>query len=102
MRAFQAWLQTSNSRPVFSKGNCNRNLHFIYAWSEIEIVSQFTYLGIVFSCRGSFKYMFELLNGQATKAIFKLKSYLSKFVDISIKHCLDLFDKLILLAVAQW
>ena len=35
------------------------------------------------------------LAGKALEAIFKMTKYLYKFIDISIKHRLDLFDKLI-------
>ena len=38
----------------------------------------------------------ETLSGQASKAIFKLKSYVNKFTDFSVLHMLGLFDKLIL------
>ena len=36
------------------------------------------------------------LSGQAQKAFFKLNSYLYNFADISPKHVLDLFDKLVI------
>ena len=45
---------------------------------------------------GSFYQTFETLSGQALKAIFKLKSYLYKFTNITAEHKLNLFDKLIL------
>ena len=35
------------------------------------------------------------MSGQALKAIFKLNQYLYKFTDISPRHILDLYDKLI-------
>ena len=35
------------------------------------------------------------LAGQALKAIFKLNKYLYKFTAISVKHKLELFDKLV-------
>ena len=37
-----------------------------------------------------------MLSGQALKAIFKMNKYLYKFTDLSPKHTLELFDKLIL------
>jgi len=59
-------------------------------------VSKFTYLGIVFTTGGSFNTTFEMLAGQALKAIFKLRSNLLTFPGITIQHKLDVFDKLIL------
>ena len=77
-------------------GRVNRNIRFIYKGHVLEIVSKFTYLGIVFTTGGSFNTTFEMLAGQALKAIFKLKSNLFKFPGITIQRKLDLFDKLIL------
>ena len=37
-----------------------------------------------------------MLAGQALKAIYKVKSNLLKFPEITVQHKLDLFDKLIL------
>ena len=65
---------------VFRKGGIlPRNLKFNYNGSELEIVSSFSYLGIVFSTGGSFSNAQATLAGQAQKAIFKLNSYLYKF-----------------------
>ena len=50
----------------------------------------FSYLGIVFTSGGSFS-----LARQAQKAILKLYCYLIKFTDVTPKHTLDLFDKLV-------
>ena len=61
----------------------------------IEIVNKFVYLGISFSTGGCFNETHKTLSGQALKAIFQLNQYLYKFTDISPKHTLELFDKLI-------
>jgi len=53
-------------------------LKFYYNNTEVEIVSIFTCLGIVFTTLGSFKQTFDSLHGQALKPIFKLKSVLNK------------------------
>ena len=58
-------------------------------------MSQFTYLGIVFTIGVSVKQTFDYLHGQALKSIFKLKHVLNKFPCITVSHKLDLFDKLI-------
>ena len=51
--------------------------------------------GITFSTGGSFNETHKTLSAQALKAIFKLNQYLFNFTDISPKHTLELFDKLI-------
>lgn len=82
---------------VFRKGGrLARNLRFMYGDNEIEIVTEFAYLGITLSPSGSFYRTFETLSGQAIKAIFKLQSYLYKFTTVTVEHKLSLFDKLIL------
>ena len=58
---------------------------------KIEIVKNFTYLGIVFSTGGSFSEAQSALSGQALKAIFQMNKYLHKFTYLSVQHRLDLF-----------
>ena len=55
-----------------------------------------SYLGVVFSSGGSFNITEGTLAGKAQKAIFKLNKYLYNFLSVSVKHRLDLLDKLIL------
>jgi hypothetical protein len=82
---------------IFKKsGRIRQNIQFMYDNKIIEIVSKFTYLGIVFTSGGAFGETTEALCGQAQKAIFKLNSYLYKYPGIKISHSLELFDKLIL------
>ena len=81
---------------MFVKGGIlPRNLRFFYNNQEIEIVRSFSYLGIVFTPGGSFSNAQTTLAGQAQKAVFKLNSYLYKFADLTPRHVLDLFDKLV-------
>ena len=81
---------------IFRKGGVlPGNLAFTYNGIPLEIVSQFKYLGIVFTPGGSFSEAQTTLAGQAQKAIFKLNKYLYKFTYITPKHKLELFDKLI-------
>ena len=49
----------------------------------------------VFTTTGPFNEAQKTLAGQALKAIFTMNKYLHKFTYISVKHKLDLFDKLI-------
>jgi hypothetical protein len=81
---------------IFRKGGrLQSNISFSYNGNPVEIVSKFTYLGIVFTTGGSFSEAQSTLAGQATKAIFRMNKYLFKFTDISVKHRLELFDKLV-------
>ena len=81
---------------IYRKGGLlPRNLRVFYNDTELEIVSSFSYLGIVFTSGGSFSLAQKTLARQAQKAIFKLNCYLIKFTDFSPKHTLDLFDKLV-------
>ena len=82
---------------VFRKGGIlPQRLNFYYNGETLEIVSRFKYLGVVFTCGGSFADAQSTLSGQAQKAIFTLSKYLHKFTFIPPKHKLDLFDKMIL------
>ena len=82
---------------VFRKGGIlPKRLTFYYNGETLEIVSRFKYLGVVFTCGGSFADAQSTLSGQAQKAIFTLSKYLHKFTFIPPKHKLDLFDKMIL------
>ena len=82
---------------LFRKGGTiAKSLKFHYEGNEIDIVSSFPYLGIVFTPGGSFSQAQVTLAGQAQKFVFKLKSYLYKLLaDLTPKHVLELFDKLV-------
>ena len=81
---------------VFRRGGfLSQNLKFYYNETEIAIVNTFSYLGIVFSTGGLFSACQRKLSGQALKAVYKLNSYLYNFTNISIRHRLELFDKLV-------
>jgi hypothetical protein len=97
----ERWKLTVNTSKtkimIFKKGGrTSRGLRFSYNNAELDIVSEFSYLGIIFSSGGSFSKTHDALAGQALKALFKLKSYLYKFTNVSVSHMLELFDKLIL------
>jgi hypothetical protein len=80
---------------VFGKGRLPNNLRFTYGGQPLEIVNKFCYLGIVFTRGGSFVEAQNTLDGQAQKAIYKMKKYLYRFTHIGVKHTMDIFDKLI-------
>ena len=59
---------------IFRKGGrLSKELRFRYKGMEIEIVHQYSYLGVVFTSGGSFSNAQATLAGQAQKAIFKFK-----------------------------
>ena len=81
---------------VFRKeGRLRDNISFYYDGAGLEIVNKFVFLGVTFTTGGSFYETQNCLAGKGLKAIFKMNKYLYQFTDISIKHRLDLFDKLI-------
>ena len=73
-----------------------RDMQFYYSNIELSIVSTFSYLGIVLSTGGSFSECHKTLAGQAIKANFKLNRYLYNFTNITPRHRLELFDKLVI------
>lgn len=82
---------------IFRKGGqLPANTRFHYGDTILEIVSKFVYLGILFTTRRSFSGAQNTLAGQGLKALFKMNKYLRKFTNISVKHKLELFDKLVL------
>ena len=94
------WKLVVNTRKtsimIFKKsGRLPNKAVFNFDNVEIEIVKNFTYLGIVFSTGGSFSEAQSALSGQALKAIFQMNKYLHKFTSLSVQHRLDLFEKLI-------
>lgn len=81
---------------IFRKGGrISDDLSFTYGDMEMEIVSKYTFLEIVFTSGGSFNVAQKTLSDQALKAIFILNKYLTKFVNVFPSHVLELFDKLI-------
>ena len=73
-----------------------RNLSFTFDNAVIEIVTEFTYLGVVFTSGGSFTKNQNMLAGQARKEFFMLEKYVYKLTTLTVNPITDLFDKLIL------
>ena len=65
---------------------------FILYNSDVEIVKQYCYLGIVFSSNGNFKNACNILHDKALKAFYMLKQILP---DNNVNICLKLFDTLV-------
>ena len=75
-------------------GRIRQTIRFLS--KALEMITKFTYLGIVFTVGGYVNVTFEKLSGQALKDIFKLQRELIKCPCTAVKHKLDLFDKLVL------
>ena len=68
--------------------------NFLYRKMKMEIVRSYCYLGIEFTCSGSFKQAREILMDKAQKAVFPLKSVINQFQLPCVKS-LGLFHSLI-------
>ena len=90
-------VNTGKTKIMFFRrgGILPRDIKFYYNDVELAIVNKFSYLGIVFTTGGSFSVCQETLAGQGMKAIFKLNRLLYNFTNITPKHRVELFDKLV-------
>ena len=81
---------------IFRKGGrLPENPNFYYKGQIVNMVNKFTYLGVVFTTGGSFSEAQKTIAGQALKAIFQMNKYLYTFSNLTVRHKIDLFDKLI-------
>jgi hypothetical protein len=74
------WKLTVNTTKtkvmIFNKGgHIIRRFRFTLNQSDIDIVTNYCYLGINFSASGNFNLAIESLHDKATKALFKLKQH---------------------------
>lgn len=66
-------INSSKSKIViFSRGNVTKHREFMLNGSVIDVVPDYTYLGVVFNCNGSFKKATAKQISQAKKAMFVL------------------------------
>ena len=79
---------------VFSSGRPLANLHFYLDGSEIEIVNDFNYLGILFSRTGNFNKAVQKQAEKATKAMYEVLKR-GRVHNLSIECQLELFDKMV-------
>ena len=94
------WLLEVNLKKtkimIFQKcGRKPKNLHFYYQNQLIEIVQEYTYLGIKLTPNGNFTMAQQSLCEKALRAIFKIR----KYTNISkLPHCLvfKIFDATVL------
>ena len=67
----------------------------MYDNNELEIISYFKYLGLIFSQTGSFAKGIQEIVSSARRALFGLKRMLSRNNEITIKLQIELFDLMI-------
>ncbi len=100
-RYCQRWKLTLNITKtkvvVFRAGGRLSHLDkWTYNGTLLEIVSCFTYLGVLFSYTSSFSKTQQALARQGRKALFCMRKIVSQFNGLSPIVLCDLFDKLIL------
>jgi hypothetical protein len=71
-----------------------QNINFLYDGNAIEIVNEFTYLGLNFSRTGSFTNAKKVLINKAYKAMYEVLKK-GRLHNLSIKSQYDLFDKIV-------
>lgn len=96
----QRWKLTVNTDKtkvlVFARGGrLSADDHWFYGDNQLHVVTQFCYLGIVFSTRGKFTIAQQTLADQARKATFALKKQIQHFYDLKPEFMCFLFDKMI-------
>jgi hypothetical protein len=73
---------------IFGSGRTPHNLSFKYNGSEIEVVKNFNYHGIIFSKTGNFNLAKKRLVDKAVVSVYEV-------LNLSIQCLLSLFDKMV-------
>ena len=79
---------------IFGSGLTPQNLSFKYNGSEVEVVKNFNYLGIIFSKTGNFNLAKKRLVDKAVVSMYEVLK-LGRKHNLSIKCILSLFDKMV-------
>ena len=79
---------------IFSSGRLPQHINFSYDGNAIEIVNEFTYLGLNFSRTGSSTNAKKVLINKAYKAMYEVIKK-GKLYNMSIKSQYDRFDKIV-------
>ena len=79
---------------VFTSGRYARNLHFFFKGEELEIVTEYKYLGIYLSKSGSYLSCKKHIAEQANNAMYSLLRKI-RVLNLPIEMQIDLFNKLI-------
>ena len=77
-----------------SSGKILTGYSFQYSGSTLDLVKSYCYLGIEFTCSGTFSLARNNLAEKARKATFPIKSIISQF-SIPVAHSMDMFNKMI-------
>lgn len=80
---------------VFSRGKIRNIPDFWYEGKLIEVVFEYTYLGVIFSNNGTFKKAKTKLVDQANRAMFGLLQRI-RALSLPLDMSIDLFDKTVL------
>ena len=76
-------------------GRKNRLDKWYYNGNEIETVSEFKYLGFIFSSSGKFKTGLDNLLARGEKALFDMMSSINDYNDMTFDMKLSLYDSLV-------
>lgn len=95
----QSWNLTVNVDKtkimVFRKGGLlSRRERWYYNGTEIEVVNQFNYLGVVFTPSGSFIQATKTLSGKALRALCSLLS-ITKSLEVPLNIMINLFNSFV-------
>ena len=96
----QKWLLDLNYQKtkilVFqNSGRKPKNVTFYINKKEIQIVHEYTYLGITFSASGSFSVAQKTLSDKAMNALFKIRKHVN-LSKLKLNNALKIFDSVIL------
>ena len=95
----KSWKLTVNATKtkvlIFSRGKSKKKVDdFTFGESVLEIISEYTYLGVTFSFNGKFGKARKRLHDLASKALYGLISKCRK-LDLPLDICMELFDRMI-------
>lgn len=77
---------------VFSRGRIRKIPQFVLDGENLDVVNEFTYLGIIFTNNGSFKKTIANNVTKAKRAMFKLLNNAKK-LDLNAETQIELFDR---------
>ena len=86
---------------ICPSGKVLKGFKFVYDSRELELVQDYTYLGIDISASGSFSKAISSLTDRANKAMHPLIDTINKF-NLGVQLSLDLFSKLIKANLTIW
>lgn len=79
---------------IFSRGRALQNVHFYYNAIELEVINDFSYLGVIFSRTGNFSKAKKAQAEKATAAMYDVIRK-GKLHNLSVECLMDLFDKIV-------